>query len=1409
MYLCIHTCVRKQVHTRVFIMKHWLLFAFYYLLSLSIYAAQSRTDFDVKKLGLREGLSSNYILDIKQDKWGFMWFATEQGLNRFDGSRFISYYKSPGQLTDNNIRSLLDDPKRPILWIGTRDRGLNAFNYATNTFKNYRHNNQDRYSLIANEITYLTRAYDGNMWITTYNSGLDHFNYKTGKFTHYNSKNVKGLPDDDLWCALDLGDGLILVGHIHHGLTLINTHTRKAKNYRANSIQPSSLMSDEVNSLYQDPFGNIWVGTSKGLCLYDFATDKITPIHHPQIDGHRIFTIGISENYRIMVSVEQNGIILLNSPHELSQKDVFHFNQITAGDTQHSLVSNFVRTFYEDSHHNLWIGHYGSGVNFITNSLPPIHKLRYGANSDEFLSARSVLSLVVDNQNHLFVGTGGYGVAEFSPDLHRIAEYSMNNGAIQAAYKDKSGNLWFGSYLNGAYVRKGSQMTHILNNEDVRCFQEDPLGRIRIGTATGVIIVDKNTLKVIRSIKREGFMVTSIVFDKKGNAWENVLGDGIYVYSPNEKLVKRFSSRTGFPTNTAAHLMQDRDGYIWAATDEGLVRFDNQFVKGKYKLYTTKDGLKSNFIRAVIQNRDGDIWVSTAKGLSCLRKGKFINFGYNDNVLVGDFVAGGVAQGLNNNIYFGTTEAGINYFNPKDIFSRRKELKAYITGLHLYHNNGNEIEDSVVNLIGKKELRVESDQNTLDIDLNIQEYEYRHCVEYCYKLEGVDKDWYYTSKNRAILYKVPYGTHNLLVKCHLRNQPWPKKYTAFKLIIAAPWYFTWWMKMLYIFVFIGVIFVIVRTIIRHIQLKYLLESEKKNLANEQALSEERIRFYTNITHELRTPLTLILSPLEDISKRTDLPVSVNHQLSLIHQNAQHLNNLITSILEFRKSVNKTRELLISHDNIVDYIHECIIKYQELNRKKEVEIRFFAQEPHIEMYFDKDAIGMIVDNLVTNSIKYTERGSIDVSVERRRLLNKHLVDITISDTGHGISQKAQEHIYERFYQERGKHQASGTGIGLALVKQLVELHQGTIQLKSSLEQGTSFVVSLDEENVYPKAKRSNQHTPIAANTKELSTGNNQAADEKPIMLVVEDNHDILEYVTASFAQHFTVKQAQNGQEGLAIALETIPDIIISDIMMPKMDGNMMCRTLKEDMRTCHIPIILLTAKDSNDAKVEGYEAGADSYITKPFTHAILESRVNNLLQQRKRMASVILESQTETVLKYGNRRTTPPKTFKSETVGQAFMLLSALTAAKKDGKTSVNSDSIDFLKTDENPQYTAITTANETVRLNTTDKKFLDKVNQYIQDNIRNNLDVNMIADHVAMSGSSLYRKMKALTGLSTNEYIRKYRMHYAEQLMMENKYSINEISFMVGINSIAYFRKSFKAEFGDLPTDYMKKKGLL
>ena len=568
---------------------------------------------------------------------------------------------------------------------------------------------------------------------------------------------------------------------------------------------------------------------------------------------------------------------------------------------------------------------------------------------------------------------------------------------------------------------------------------------------------------------------------------------------------------------------------------------------------------------------------------------------------------------------------------------------------------------------------------------------------------------------------------------------------------------TWWAKLIYILISISIIYLIIHAYKKKIDLESLYTLEKKNHEQEQELNQERLRFYTNITHELRTPLTLILGPLEDMQKDTSLPTKQVQKLSVIHQSALRLLNLINQILEFRKTETQNKKLCVCKGNLTPLIYEIGLKYKELNQKPKIDFRIQTEKEEMLLFFDKEIITIILDNLISNAIKYTEQGRVTLSLCQTTRNEVSYTEIKVSDTGYGISAEALPHIFDRYYQESGKHQASGTGIGLALVRNLVELHEGDIRVESTPNEGSTFYISLLTDNIYPNALHTDStETKEKPEDQEAITDDSQTAateNSKPILLVVEDNEEIQNYIAESFSDSFEVITGNNGEKGKQQALNRIPDIIVSDIMMPVMDGITLCRQLKEDVRTSHIPVILLTAKDSLQDKEEGYEVGADSYLTKPFSASLLRSRINNLLDSRKKLIAQFQQTGT-----------------------------SHNPNSHLDEKRSIITEALSKL-----------------------DNEFIEKITQLVEDNLSSEkIDITYLSDKMCMSGSTLYRKMKALTGLSTNEYIRKVKMQNAERLLLEGKYNISEIAYKIGMNSTGYFRQCFKDEFGVSPSDYLK-----
>ena len=1340
-------------------MRNILVFLLLSLLPECIWAQS----YSVKRLGAMEGLSNNSVLSIAQDKQGFLWFATEEGLNRFDGVRFISYYKDiPDKLriTGNELNCVLDDPVDSILWIGTQRAGLNAYDYINDSFTVYKHNPEDPNSLITDDVTNIQPASDGNLWITTYWNGIDYLDKKTGRFIHYNTETVPGLGSNNVWSVVDGGDGNLYVAHAFHGFSIISIKDKKAKNFRHDPNDPNSLPDDGIVCVYKDKNGNIWLGTAGGLVLFNPEAENF--IHFKEDGGgkHAVFDIKQMDDNKLWLATEFGGIAILNLTQRLFvSSEKVQFSYIKEGSGEYGLSSSSIRCLFQDSFNNIWVGTWGGGIDFLSpTSLFDVYSYSSIPTTERNLTGKMISTVCVDWDGKLWVGMNGGDIDVFEKG-RRIAVYGRNNGdlngnPIQTSLCDTDGNLWFGLFNGGlCYYNKIQKTFRQVFPEkealiDVRAIYEDKDHTVWIGTSNGVYKADLNG-QIFSEHYVENEQVRCIFKDEEGLLWIGTFGGGILVYSPDFKMVRHFYTTEQFPSNTINDIYGDSKKRIWVATGEGLVCFPTS-KDMEYKVYKREDGLENAHIRAIMEDTSGHIWCSTNKGISCCiaEKNSFYNYGRWDAVPIVGFMSGSVARDSDGDIYFGSLN-GLCCFNPERVLAKREAPMAIMTRLRLFMPLSEvESDEKVIELNNCSSVRLNYLQNSFNITFNIQNYALVNRVEYACMLEGLEKAWYtVTDPNNVTFRNVPPGDYRFLVKTRIRNQEWSDAVASLGICIAPPLWLTWWAKLIYVLLGVSALYFILNAYKKKLDVESLYELERKNHEQEQELNNERLRFYTNITHELRTPLTLILGPLEDMQKGNSLSGKDAQKVSVIHQSAIRLLNLINQILEFRKTETQNKKLCVSRDNMAAFVHEIGLKYKELNRKPDITFHIEIENEDMPLFFDKEVVTIILDNLISNAIKYTERGTITLGLYNKVKDTIKYTEISVSDTGYGIAPEALPHIFDRYYQEGSEHQASGTGIGLALVENLVVLHEGEISVESTLNVGSIFCFSLLTDNTYPHVLHTDSPEKAVGEKNEKEEPAEPAHGGKRILLIVEDNRDICDYIVDSFSDEFEVKTAGNGEQGLEQALACIPDVIVSDIMMPLMNGIVMCKTLKEDVRTSHIPIILLTAKDSLQDKEEGYQVGADSYLTKPFSATLLHSRIHNLLESRRLLA-------------------------------ERFNTNSILS----DKRATVSES------------------------MNKLDNEFIEKVNLLIEDRLSSEkIDIGYLADAMCMSNSTLYRKMKALTGLSTNEYIRKIKMQHAERLLLEGKYNISEVAFRVGINSTVYFRQCFKDEFGMVPSDYLKK----
>lgn len=1326
------------------------------LVNLLCIASSWAQPFMIKRLGVEDGLSSNYVQSVIQDRKGYIWAATVYGLNRFDGRKFIVYNPSNSGLKENELNVLIADPTEDKVWIGT-NAGLYIFDYTTENILPYSDSPKDKAKDV---IMDLTEASDNGIWITHRANGIEYHAAKQTEHILFSPQNVTGL-ENNFKTAIDDGKGNLYIGHTDKGLSIVSMQERTCRNFRNNPAVPTSLPGNEVSVIFIDKNQNIWVGTDKGLALYNPQNESFTTFRHTEGNNYsllanQVIDIRQMKDGTLWICTYLGGVSILNlQANTFITPENIHFENITASNDGYGLSGPNARSVMQDSFGNIWMGNYRGGIDFISYAQPIFNTVTYTADKSGKGSNKQVWGLWADNNQHIWLGgEGELGIYKKGEKMEVLSfdQHQLNPQThINVIHQDKQQNLWLGTHRDGIflYTLKDKRIQRIgdadTENLDVCCFYEDTDGKIWVGTQTGIYSYQHNKLTYEENICSQlpDRMVRGILRDKNGKLWIGT--KGIVIVDANEKKVRSFTADKGFPANSINYLMEDSRKRIWAGTSNGVIAFHDASQSEDYAFYTTKEGLGNTNVRAIQEDQDGHIWISTNGGISRWDEKEKIFYNYNhyDGIPMGDFMDGSTCISPDGTIYFGS-QSGACYFNPREVASIRETSPVAITQFSIY-NKQTESKDTELLLptTGRK-VQLLYNQNTFKISFNVLDYTQNPQVEFAYMLEGLENAWYSTQGDNQVTFRnIRPGSYTFKVKTRLRNQEWDKHIATLDVYIAPPLWLTWYAKLFYVLIFILTLYGILRFYKRKIDLESSLEVERKKSQNEQDLNNERLRFYTNITHELRTPLTLILGPLEDLLSDTSLASKHANKINIIHNSATRLLNLINGILEFRKTETQNRKLSVSKGNLAQLVQEVGLRYKELNANPKVTFQVKIDTQETELFFDADMITIILDNLMSNASKYTIEGSVTLTLHSTEENQIRYTEISVSDTGHGIEAEALPHIFDRYYQAKSKFQASGSGIGLALVKGLTVLHEGTLQVTSTPEIGTTFTLRLLTENTYPNAIHTHAATAKKVETEEETVPETQV-EGHPILLVVEDNADIREYIQSSFADIYEVITARDGKEGWELAQARIPNIIISDIMMPVMDGLELCKLVKEDMRTSHIPVILLTAKDSLQDKEEGYASGADSYLTKPFSAKLLHSRINNLLETRKKIATLLASN-------------TPPKQ------------------------------------------------ENVTNSLNKLDNEFLEKITHIIEEHLdMEKMDIAFIADKMCMSHSTLYRKIKGLTDMSANEFIRKVKIRNGVKLLMSGEYTISEIAYMTGFSSVAYFRQCFKDEYGVAPSDYVK-----
>jgi len=1285
------------------------------------------------------------------DGQGYVWVGTESGINRIAGNTCQPMPQVP-QVTDKLITSLFWHSSSGYLMIGT-DVGLMLYHTTSGATK---YLNVSK-GLVLSSINDIAST-DKGVWLVYGNGQIQFLDGKT-----FVATDLKLEHNYANRCALDDGKGHLYIGHSREGMTVVSLTDGSSTNYKQRIGDTHSLPGNNVRCIYQDRQHRIWVGTDTGLALYHPETGRFTKVTNPHDNyDDNIYDIQQMADGKLWVATDIGGIKILNLETLTTQladtKEYLYYE-----DTKVRSSSLNTRSITEDEYGNIWVGNHSTGVDFISNQKSEFSLLDY---TDQENHYRPVYVITKDNERGLWMASqdelthwqDGRITGRWS-DLKWMGREFIFPRSLMV---DRDGYVWMGIDDQGVYRfdKQRASFSHIPiipEGSDIHSFAQDNNGHIWIGAEFGVYMYSQGKATRQEAISNHLHApATCILQTAPHQLFLATLGSGVYSYNIQTDSCRHLNMRNGLPSLKINQTIRDHTSGLWLATDSGLVYLKDPVGLTGISVYSKPHGLIDNHILAIQQDAAGNIWTSTYSGISCFVKKaeRFYNYNHLDTHQHGAFVPGAAVTGDDGSLYFGSV-SGVCHFNPQQMDNSSNLSEVQIISCQAYNPVGSNTE--ILQLTPDEEGRVYANyqNHTLRLIFTVRNFAQAEQVDYSYQMKGMDDKWYDINDDYDVVFRgLDPGHYTFTLRAKLKNQDWTQaKVTKLEIVIAPPFWRTWWAYLIYVLIAIAVTGYLLRSYKRKLVLRNALELERRKSQQKQELNEERLRFFTNITHELRTPLTLILGPLDDLMDDKQLPAQSHRKVAMIVKSAERLRSLINEILEFRKTESQNRRLTVARGDIGQFVREICLNYKELYRNPKVQFTYNIADNLPPVWFDSEVITTILNNFLSNAIKYTEQGSITTTVETG---NDGCINLIVADTGYGISQEALPHIFDRYYQAKDKHQASGTGIGLALVKSLAELHEAQISVESHVGQGSSFTLSLFVNNTYPNALHKedadNDKPSIAAS--KLSDNNDEETAEdtdeaRPLLLVVEDNTDIREYIADSFCEDFRILQAGNGEEGILIAKEQIPDIIVSDIMMPKLNGVQMTRQLKDDIRTSHIPIILLTAKNTDEDKEEGYDSGADSYLTKPFTAKLLASRIQNLLTARRRMAEHIA-STTNTL--------------------------------------------------EDVPQSNAVP------QLGRLDREFLEKLNNIIQENIMTqDIDLPFVTDKMAMSHSTFYRKVKALTGMSAKEYIRKFRLRYCYHLLESGDYNVNQAAMMTGFNQMAHFRETFKKEFGILPSEVMKK----
>lgn len=1366
--------------------KYCALFTFLILSSAASHASDidliSRLQF--KQITTYDGLPTNEVQKVYQDKEGFLWMATRYGFCKYDGYQ-TTVYKSnlytPGLLTNNNVYSLADDADG-CLWIGTQE-GLNALNKETGEIRHY-----VVPEIPNNVVSCLLVTRDNKVWVGT-DYGLCQYVAEKDTFIVYDSQMTDGVLNRTTIKSLyeDI-DGDVWIGTWNSGLFRYSPAMHKFFAY------PQVNKQNSAHVIYQDSEKNIWVGGwNCGLYLVNNPKnmDKVSYTEYSHRAGDNT---SLSDNivYDIVEDIHTHTLWVgtRTGLSIMEQKNPGYFINYKSRHSSYNIPCDEINTLLRDRSGNIWLGSIGGGVLMANTKVSPfaLHALDL---AEDDVPTTAVRALFTDSEENLWLGIGSYGLARkdnvtgalsfFSriPEFSGISRVPTINTIIQR----RNGELWFGTYDGGIMVYKKGEKVQVLTELDtpylysscVSALYEDSRGNCWAGCrgGMGVSLADSsfykfNVLPFENGGMASWYHVRDIIEDADGSIWIATGNYGIihirgdisrpetlkyYNYSFNNKRLA---------VNSVLCLHLDSVGRLWAGTEGGglyLYERGKDVFVGKNRKYS----IPSDMISSIEEDRQGNLWMGTNTGLVHLQVPA-------DESLVTVRVYT-TADGLQDNyfiahsscnrggeLFFGGNK-GYNSFLPETLEGDNKNVAYLITDIKIFNRSFASFKQCVRNKISPvippftQKIRLPYKYNNFSIEFAALTYRNPDLNRYAYQLVGFDKDWQYTDANRRFAYynNLKSGTYTFRLRAADENGIWSGEIRELEVVVLPPFWATWWAFLIYTSLLVIIVLIIFRTAKNRMLLRNELRLREMEKSKAEELNHTKLQFFTNITHELLTPLTIISATVDELKMQAP---GYDELYTVMSVNIRRLIRLLQQILEFRKAETGNLKLRVSPGDIAAFVKNEAESFKPLVKKRKIHFSVLCNPESITGYFDTDKIDKILYNLLSNAAKYNQDGGY-IQVTLAYAENKDFVQLHVKDNGRGISKERQKMLFRRFYEgDYRKYNTIGTGIGLSLTKDLVELHGGSIRVESDEQQGTEFIVTLpidrsyfseeqiDEEAVLPVQKTITYEESELTGT--VGSVQEEAAKAYTI-LVVEDNEDLLQLMMRLLHRDYNILTAENGKEAVTVVENEDVDLIVTDVMMPVMDGIELCKYVKNKLEISHIPVILLTAKNKEEDRAEAYEVGADAFISKPFNLAVLHARIRNLLKTKERTA----------------------KDFKNQLVFEV----------KELNYTSLDED---FMQ------------------------RAIDCVNRHLEDS---EFDQAQFVEEMGTSKSTLYKKLKSLTGLNTSSFIRNIRLKAACRIMEEkgNAVRISELAYIVGFNDPKYFSSCFKKEFGMLPSEYLER----